>query len=156
VLDVFAVEILGLGQRAMADERYVAWADGVERCVDEAGFDFYRQRPPWAVLAHFDALVFELDAEVGGSPFDTIDEAELAAMSAEEIDALYDLPRDIPDDLLDRLAEIQDLETRTAVALWDCGGNAAEQRRVLAEITAELQADFIAANRDDLERFRRS
>ena len=43
VLDVFAVEILGHGSSGpMADERYVAYAaDGVERCVNEAGFDFY-------------------------------------------------------------------------------------------------------------------
>jgi hypothetical protein len=155
VLDMFGGEILSIPQRAATDDRYLEYADAVERCVREAGFDFYTNDPPWAVLSHFDDLVTEIDELVGGNPVTALSDTELAAMDPEEIDALHDLPRELSDEARNRLAEVQDLETATAVAVWDCGGSADEQRRVLATITAELQREFIDANRAELERFRR-
>ena len=155
VLDVFAIEILGMTERAIADPRYVRYANDVERCVNEAGYDFYANRPDWAVLAHFDQLMFEIDELVGGNPFDQLTEVQLAAMSPAEIDALHDAPRELSIEAKDQLAEVQALETATAVTVWDCGGNRGEQRRVVDEIVADLQARFIADNRDELERFRR-
>ena len=68
-------------------------------------------------------------------------------------------PATSTDDLLrNRLAEIQDLETsHRRRPSGTVAATAAEQRRrSWPRSLAELQADFIAANRDDLERFRRS
>lgn len=155
VLDVFAVEILTMTQRAYSDERYLAHADGVERCVHEAGYDFYANQPAWTTLAHFDELLAPVDALVGGDPFDELTNAELAELSPREIDALFDAPRDVPAEAKTRLAEIQDLEVATATTVWDCGGSADEERRVINEVLAEMQAEFIEANLQELEPFRR-
>ncbi len=155
VLDVFAIEILTMTERAYSDERYLDHAASVERCVHEAGYDFYANQPAWATLAYFDGLLAEVDELVGGDPFAELTDAELGELSPQEIDELFDVPRTIPDEAKDRLAEIQDLEVATATTVWDCGGSADEERRVIGEALAEMQAEFIEANRDELERFRR-
>ncbi len=155
VLDVFAIEILTMTERAYSDERYLTHAASVERCVHEAGYDFYANQPAWATLAHFDELLSEVDEMVGGDPFAELTDAELAALSPQEIDELFDVPRDVPDAAKGRLAEIQDLEVATATTVWDCGGSADEERRVIGEVLAEMQAEFIETNRDELEHFRR-
>lgn len=155
VLDVFAIEILTMTERAYSDERYLTYAASVERCVHEAGYDFYANQPAWTTLAHFDGLLTEVDAIVGGDPFEDLTDAELAALSPREIDELFDTPRDVPDEARDQLAEIQDLEVATATTVWDCGGSADEERRVIGEVLSEMQAEFIETNRDELERFRR-
>ncbi len=155
VLDAFAPEILGMPTRAYADPRYRAHADDVERCVRAAGFDFYSVEPPWATLAHFDDLLFQLDESVGGDPFDELDEADLAELTPRELDALHDVPRTLSNEVKTRLGEIQDLEIRTATAVWDCGGNAETERALIDEILGELQTEFIDANREELARFRR-
>ncbi|MEL6983525.1 MAG: hypothetical protein AAFO29_13955 [Actinomycetota bacterium] len=155
VLDVFAIEILTMTERAYSDDRYLEYAATVERCVHDAGYDFYVNQPAWAILAHFDDLVSTVDQLVGGNPFDELTDDDLAELSPQEIDALYDLPRDLGDEARNRLAEVQDLEVATATTVWDCGGSADEERRVINEILAGLQADFIEEHRDELERFRR-
>lgn len=43
----------------------------------------------------------------------------------------------------------------TATTVWDCGGSADEERRVINEVLAEMQAEFIEANLQELEPFRR-
>lgn len=155
VLDVFAIEILTMTERAYSDDRYLAYAADVERCVHQAGYDFYANQPAWATLAHFDELVSAVDELVGGDPFEELTDADLAALSPQEIDALYDLPRDVGEEARNRLAEIQDLEVATATTVWDCGGSADEERRVINDILADLQARFIEEHRSELEKFRR-
>lgn len=81
-------------------------------------------------------------------PGQDLDEAELAAMSDEELDAMYAQPPVLSDETRARLAEIQDEELALAIAFDDCGSRTIQE--ISLEVQRKLETEFLEVNADRL------
>lgn len=153
-IDAFSEQLEQIDLAVTADPRYLAYLDEVSRCMSGEGYRSYRWGPEFIqTLAVFDDQMFEVNVLVGGDPFDELPFEELASLTPAELDALYDVPRDVPDEAKARMADIQALEISVATAMWDCGGNASRDRDIRDRILEDLQTEFLEINAELLDEF---
>jgi hypothetical protein len=147
-------------QQVEADPRVVEANEAWAACMADAGYEVATRNDMWESVysdfqARFDAIVGPNGGYV--DPFDGWTEDEINAFfeekTQEEIDAFFEEAEstrrtDIDDEAL---AALQQEEIDMAVADWEC---AADMNDLYTEVSAEYEADFVAANRAVLEQIR--
>lgn len=133
----FESELEDLYQRVEADPRIKKLSDEWAACMGEAGYAFTTQQDMYEEMDRRMQPVWETQVWPG----DDLDEADFEAMSQEELDAIFNQPPEVDEELL---AEVQAYELELAVANFDCGGNS--QFEVAEEVYLEYQALFIEEN----------
>jgi hypothetical protein len=147
-------------QQVEADPRVVEANEAWAACMADAGYEVATRNDMWdSVYSDFQARFDAIVGPNGGyvDPFDGWTEDEINAFfeekTQEEIDAFFEEAEstrrtDIDDEAL---AALQQEEIDMAVADWEC---AADMNDLYTEVSAEYEADFVAANRPVLEQIR--
>jgi hypothetical protein len=125
-----------LFQRVEADPRVVAWEADWASCMADAGYDFGSMEEIYDELSRrMEPLWASQDPTAG------MTQAELEALSPEEMEELFSSPPQMDQDLLD---EMRTYELAVAVASFDCGGF--DQDELFTEVFREYQDQFIQEN----------
>lgn len=132
-----------LYERVEADPRIASANEEWAACMGEAGYAFSKQEDVWEAMDERMQPLFESQ-----NPFGDRTDEEIAALSEEEMQELFDAPPAFDPVLL---AEAQEFEIAVAVADFDC------QRPLMAarlEVQVELEQQVVDANGDLLARIR--
>jgi hypothetical protein len=157
-------EMTAMYERVQADPRIVALNDEWSKCMADAGYEYESQDKmyetiyedtPGSLQARFNEIV----GPDGGwvDPMEGWTEEEIEAFFEEktqdEIDAFFEQAQQESQADIDEeaLAALQQEEIDLAVANFECQGDYWETYQ---EISEEYEADFIAANRETLEKIR--
>lgn len=125
-----------LYQRVQADPRVVAWEADWASCMADAGYAFGSMEEIYDELSRrMEPLWASQDPTAG------MTQAELEALSPEEMEELFSSPSPMDQDLLD---EMRTYELAVAVASFDCGGS--DQDELFTEVFGEYQDQFIQDN----------
>lgn len=148
-----------MGARVQADPRMVELNQKWAACMSDRGYEFQDQVEMYTTV--FEDFQKRLDAIVGpgggyADPFDGWTEEEINRFfeekSEEEIEAFFvEFEQPVSDYDEAALAALQQEEIDLAVADFECRGDFME---TMLEIQREYEADFIAANRETLEKIR--
>ncbi|MEM7325230.1 MAG: hypothetical protein AAF531_19225 [Actinomycetota bacterium] len=155
--DDFQDELEDMYEAIEADPRIVAARQEAEDCIADAGYQFSPDSDGYqALFDRFQDGLSEVDAETGGSPFDTMTEEDFAAMSEDEIEAMFNVTPELTDRGKQLLGELQAEETAMAVAVHDCGGGFGDEESIdlYREVSVEYEERFIEQNADRLDAFR--
>lgn len=153
-------EMEALYERVAADPRVVELDEEWAACMSDAGFEYESRNQMYETVyedfqQRFDAIVGPDGGYV--DPFEGWTEEEINAFFEEktqdEIDAFFQESQQQTRDDIDQeaLAALQQEERDVAVASFKCSADYDEKYQ---EISAEFEAEFIAANRDILEQIR--
>lgn len=147
----FGEALMELETRFESHPDVIAHRDEVRACVEDKGVEYLSQEEAWE---HFDA---ELNAAGLGwmdepDPLEGIDTTNFTDEDYEQAYREFQ-NRPLADDKLVALAELQQIEIETALALYDCGGGWEQEQQVLADVRIELEEEFLAANADRLAEF---
>lgn len=147
-------------QQVEADPRVVEANEAWAACMADAGYEVATRNDMWESVysdfqARFDAIVGPNGGYV--DPFEGWTEDEINAFFEEktqdEIDAFFEEAESARRTDIDEeaLAALQQEEIDMAVADWEC---AADMNDLYTEVSAEYEAEFVAANRAVLEQIR--
>ena len=75
-------------------------------------------------------------------------------MSEEELDAIFNQPRQLSPEALEKLGELQAQEIELALVVNGCGGGFADQRELIQEVVADYEQRFLDENAELVEEFR--
>jgi hypothetical protein len=149
-------------EQVQADPRIVELDQDWSTCMASAGYEFESMTKMQETI--YEDFQTRFDAIVGPNggytdPFEGWSEAEIEAFfeekTEEEVDAFFREAEQTTNDDIDQdaLAALQQEEIDMAVADFECRDNYWE---VYQEISGEYEADFVAENREALEKIRES
>lgn len=153
-------EMEAMYERVQADPRIADLDQEWSECMADAGYEYEsRNKMHETIFEDFDKRFQEIVGPNGGyvDPFEGWSEEEIEAFFEEKTEdeqqAFFDQAQQQTRDDIDQeaLAALQQEEIDLAVADFECG---ADYWDVYQEVSAEYEADFIAANRDVLEQIR--
>ena len=153
-------DMTAMYERVEADPRTVELNDEWSACIADAGYEYESRNDMWeSVYEDFQQRFDEIVGPDGGyaDPFEGWTEEEIEAFFEEktqdEIDAFFEEAQEGARADIDEeaLAALQQEEIDLAVANFECSSDYDEQYQ---EIAAEYEAEFIAANRETLEKIR--
>jgi hypothetical protein len=151
----FSDEITEMYEAIEDDPRIAAKEEEITSCVADKGLEFGGfDEDLWS--AYEDELN-EIDQMIGGFPGENLTEEDFAAMSEDELDALFNQPREFSDEAKAKLAALQAEETELAVVVWDCGGSFgldSEMATLYQEVVAEYEQRFLDENADQLAEYK--
>jgi hypothetical protein len=142
----FGDELEELYERIQNDPRVVEAEQAVAECVADRGLEYTDEE---GVYQQFEDELMEIDSMVD-FPGQDLSEEELASMSDEELNALYSQPRELPQEALDKLADLQEREIALAVAVNECGGGFRNAEELYREVSAEHEQEFLDEHADEL------
>lgn len=157
-------EMTAMYERVQADPRIVALDEEWSECMADAGYEYESQNQmyetiyeetPGSLQARFNEIVGPNGGWV--DPMEGWTEEEMEAFFEEktqdEIDAFFEQAQQESQADIDEeaLAALQQEEIDLAVSAYECRGDYYE---IYQEISEEYEADFIAANRETLEKIR--
>jgi hypothetical protein len=149
----FSDELDEMYEAALEDTRILDAEKEVSDCVAEKGFEYGGGFDEDVYLIWEDDLN-AIEEMIGGFPGDDLTEEDFASMSEDELDALFNQPREFTDEARSRLAEIQAEEIELAVTVHDCGGGFNDQIELFQEVVADYEQRFIDDNADRLAEFK--
>ena len=147
----FGEALMELETRFESHPDVIAHRADVQACVEEKGLEFITEQDAYEF--------FETELNAAGlgwmdepDPFEGIDTTDF---TDEDYERVYEEFQQQPlsDEKLAALAELQQLEIDTAVAVFECGGGWQQEQLVLAEVRIELEEEFLAQNADRLAEF---
>jgi hypothetical protein len=154
-------ELEAMNERIMADPRIVALDTEWSACMADKGYTYESQEKMYEEVST--DLQARLDAIVGPNggyvdPFEGWTEEEINAFfeekTEEEVNAFFEQAQNqAPEYDVAALEALQQEEIEIAVAAAECQGDFEE---VYAEVSAEYESEFIAANQTKLEEIRAS
>ncbi len=142
----FQDELDDLYRRAQNDPRLIDAQQKVAECVIEKGHNFTNQQD----------LIDELEEGLNtieqpiNDQFAQVSEDDLANMSDEELNALFNTAPELSEESRAKLAELQEREVSVAVALNECDGDGEESEQLFQEVFAEYEQRFLDENSDRL------
>lgn len=152
----FEDELEELYSAVQDDARIIEAQQEITDCVSEKGYelgsgsDFFE-----SMFEDIESQMSEIDQMMGGFPGEDLTEEDFASMTEEELDELFNQPRNLPPEALTLLGEIQERETGMAVAMFDCGGGSfGGNRDLYEEVQAEYEEKFLQDHSDRLEEFK--
>ena len=145
----FGDELDEMYQRIESDPRIVEAEAEVADCVADKGFTYDGMEN---LYMQFEEELSTIDEAVG-YPGEDLSDDDFASMSEEEIEAIFNQPRELSDEARSQLADIQARELELAAAVNECGGGFAAQENLYAEIVAEYEQEFLDDNADRLAEF---
>ena len=152
----FDNELQELYEAVENDPRLAEAQAELGECVNEKGFDVGTSGAAFDdIFETFNTELSEIDQLIGGFPGDDLSEDDFATMTDEELEAIFNQPRELTDEARAKLAEIQERETDLAVAMFDCGGGpfgGAEE--IYSEVQAEYEEKFLQDNAERLEQYK--
>ena len=143
----FGDELDAIYERVEADPRIVEARREVSDCVAEKGFDYPEREDE--LFERYDEELAAIVAQ-GTHPGDELNADDVAELSDEELQNVFNQGRTFPDEALARLGELQEEEIATAIAVEECGGGFDASRDLFAEVSAEYEQQFIDDNADRL------
>lgn len=148
----FSNELEDMYEAVLDDPRVQSAYDEINACITEKGFEpLDIETGPWE---EFEGELQEVDELLGGFPGEDMTEEDFAAMSDEELDAMFNQPREFSAEAKAKLGEIQEREIAYAVASFDCGGGLLEPPEGFYEVLAEYEQRFIDDNADKLSEYK--
>lgn len=146
----FGDELEGMYERAQNDPRVVEAEQEIASCVADKGYEYTNEQE---VYQRFDTELTSIENTLT-FPGDELTEEDFSTMSEEELNAIFNQPRELSDEALETLAEIQAEEVSLAVAVNECGGGFANQGNLVQEVMAELEQEFLDQNADRVAEFK--
>ncbi|MEM7271796.1 MAG: hypothetical protein AAF547_01840 [Actinomycetota bacterium] len=154
----FDEELTELYESIEDDPRITEIMNDVANCVSDSGYEYrLDQEFQESFYQQWDSRLAEVDDLVGfQDPTEGMSEEDFAAMSEEELEALFSNPPEMPAEAKAKLGELQAEETAMAVAVFDCGGSFGNEDLLNAyqEVAAEYEQQFLDDNADRLEDYR--
>jgi hypothetical protein len=150
----FGDELDELFNRVESDTRMVEARQKITTCVAEKGYSDYVDEQ-----SVFEDIENRMSAlETGNSfrdPFFDLSEDDTQAMSEEDFEAMIDEANNETMSEADKalLGEIQTYELGLAAAVKDCGGGFLGTNSELNEIMAEIEQEWLDANRDRISEY---
>jgi hypothetical protein len=138
----FSDELDALYQRAQEDPRVVAFDKKVSDCVSGKGLEYTGQEQ---VMTDIEQQLEEISKSVT-EPGAGLTDQQLSAMSEEELTKIFNQPTVLSPEAKAKLAEVQANEIAVAKAVGECGGNYQEQGKVIQEVMAEFEQQFLDDN----------
>ncbi|MEM7338973.1 MAG: hypothetical protein AAF467_10015 [Actinomycetota bacterium] len=136
-------------ERMEADPRVQEVEREVAECVTGKGLEY-------TDIDEVNERLFEevsaLESQVG-FPGENLTDEDFENMSPDEIEAIYNQPRELPEEVLTKLGELQAEEIELAQAVEECGGGFDAQQDLAFEILAEYEQEFLDDNADRLAEF---
>ncbi len=148
----FSDELEEMWERMEADPRIAEAEQKVADCVGEKGFDYTNMED---LYERWEPEMSAIEEDIG-YPGGDLTEEDFAQMSEEELDAIFNQPRTIPDDVKARLGELQQEEIAMAVAVDECGGGFENQADLFNEVRVEYEQQFVDDNADRLADYKSS
>lgn len=145
----FDDDLEAMYERMEADPRVQQVENEVGECMAGKGLDYTTIDE---VTERFYEDVSALESQVG-FPGEDLSDADFEQLSPEEIEAIYNQPRVLSDDVLSTLGELQAEEIELAQAVQECGGGFDAQQELGFEILAEYEQEFLDNNADRLAEF---
>ena len=142
---------------AVEDDPRIAEAQAeLSECINEKGFDVGTSGDSFNDLFEtFNTELSEIDQMIGGFPGEDLTEEDFASMTDEELEAIFNQPRELNDEARTKLAEIQEREIGIAVAMFDCGGGPfGGAGEIYSEVQAEYEQRFLQDNAEQLEQYK--
>ena len=142
----FQDELDDLYRRAQSDPRLVDAQREVAECVVDKGHNFTTQQD----------LIDELEAGLStiddgfSDPTAGVSEEEIANLSPEELDELFNAAVELSDEDKTKLADLQEREIAVASAVNECDGDSDENEQLFQEVLAEYEQRFLDENQDRL------
>jgi len=150
----FGDELEELFNRVESDPRLVEAREKISTCVSDKGYPEYIDEQ--SVYEDIDNRMNDLDS-FGNfrDPFMDFTEEEMEAMSEEDFDRIFEEvnTETLSDSDLALLGEIQTYELGLAAAVNECGGGFFGTTSELNEIRAEIEQEWLDANRDRIAEF---
>lgn len=120
----------------------------ITTCVAEAGYSFTSFDDVWVQyedeLQAVEALVEYPEPDLSEEDFET--------MTDEELHELYEVR--LTAEAKTKLAEIQQKEIATALAVYDCGGTFEKMQEIYEEVGYEAQQQFVEDNKAKLDEYK--
>lgn len=129
----------------------VAYRADVQACVEERGLEYLTENDAYE---HFEGVLNDagLGWESEVDPFEGIDTSDFTDEDFERV--WQESQRQLlSPDKLEALAEVQETEIATAMAIRECGGGWQAEQAELASVRIEMEEEFLAANADRLAEF---
>ncbi|MGI9596110.1 MAG: class I SAM-dependent methyltransferase [Acidimicrobiales bacterium] len=148
----FDSELQELYESVEDDPRLEERQTEITECVVDKGFQFGGlDRDGYQELyGRFEDGLNRIEEMVGEFPGEDLTDEELAAMTEEQLDELFDKPRELTPEAATLLGELQAEETELAVVVFDCGGSLSANEELYREVTAEYEERFLSDNADRL------
>ena len=146
----FSDELDEMWERMEADPRIAEAEQKIADCVAEKGFEYTSMED---LYERWEPELSAIDEQIG-YPGGDLTEEDFAQMSEEELDAIFNQPRTIPDDVKARIGELQQEEISLAVAVDECGGSFEDQSELFNEVRFEYEQQFVDDNADRLAEFK--
>lgn len=146
----FSDELDDMWERMQADPRIAEAEREIADCVAEKGFEYSNMED---LYERWEPELSSIDEDIG-YPGGDLTEEDFAQMSESELDAIFNQPRIIPDDVKTRIGELQEEEISLAVAVDECGGGFAEQGDLFNEVRVEYEQQFVDDNADRLAEYK--
>ncbi len=152
----FSKELQKLYEAVEDDPRLQERQDEISECVAGKGFEFngLDQDGFEDLYGRFESDLNRIEEMLGGFPGENLTEEDFAAMTEDELDALFNQPREFTPEAKTLLGELQVEETELATAVFDCGGSFAENQSLYQEVSAEYEEQFLADNADRLAEYK--
>lgn len=151
----FGDELNDLYESIEDDPRIAASQQEINECVADKGYDFDAGFSGYEKLFEmFQEDLQRIDEMVGSSFEVGFEEQDFETMTEEEIDAIYNQPREFTDEAKALLAEIQAEEIEMALVAYDCGGGNNADGELFQEIAAEYEQRFLDENADKLSPYK--
>ncbi|MGH1491111.1 MAG: hypothetical protein ACRBK7_17250 [Acidimicrobiales bacterium] len=149
----FSDEMQDMYEAIEDDPRLKAKEDEIGACVAEKGYEFagFDNEDFWM---SFDGELNKVDELLGGFPGEDLTEEDFASMTPEELDEIFNQPREFSDEAKTLLGELQAKETAVAVAVWDCGGSFSATGELYQEVAREYEQRFLDENADRLAEYK--
>lgn len=148
----FSDELDAMYEAIEDDPRLKEREQEVSECVAGEGLEFDGFDDD--LYERFEEDLNRIDEMIGGFPGEDLTEEDFAAMTEEQLDELFNQPREFTPEARTLLGELQAKEVELAVAVYDCGGSFEDNRELYAEVTAEYEERFLADNADRLAEYK--
>ena len=152
----FDEELTELYRAVEDDPRLQQRQDEVSECVAEEGFEFsgLDEDGYTALYTRFEEDLNRIEEMIGGFPGEDLTDEDFATMSEEELEAIFNAPREFTPEARELLGELQRQETELAVAVYDCGGSFGANEDLFREVSAEYEQRFLDEHADRLAQYR--
>ncbi len=147
----FGEALQEMEERMESHPDVIAFRSGVRTCVEERGLEFLTDQESYEY--------FELaltDAGLGwDDEVDPLEGIDTTDFTDEDFNRIWEeaQSKPLPADKLAALAEVQENEIATAVALMECGGGWQNEQAALQSVRIEIEEEFLAVNADKLAEF---
>lgn len=148
----FSSELQEMYESIEDDPRIKAKESEISECVAGKGFEFTSFNED--LWSSYEDEMEQIESMIGGFPGEDMTEEEFATMTPEQMDELFNKPREFTPEAKALLGELQARETSTAVAVWDCGGSFSVTGEIYQEVVQEYERQFLADNADQLAEYK--